>query len=147
MPARPQPVSSSSTKIGGVRLYHMPVFHDTSGSLTFGEGSRHLPFAIKRYFAVYRVSAQYTRGEHAHRRLEQMLICVNGSCRVSADDGAHKEDFLLDDPAVGLYLPPMIWATQHTYSEQAVLLVLASDIYDPTDYINEYAEFQTLLKK
>ena len=133
------------TSVRGVRLLEMPLVQDPRGSLSFGEAQRHLPFAIRRYFLVFQVSEDYTRGEHAHRRLEQLLICVKGSCRVVAEDGQHKEDFVLDNPAVGLYLPPMVWATQHDYSQDAVLLVLCSDYYDPADYINDYSEFLALV--
>ena len=87
------------------------------------------------------------RGEHAHRRLHQFLVCVKGSCSVVVDDGKAREELFLDRADVGLYVPPMIWTTQYKYSQDAVLLVLASAAYDPDDYIRDYDEFLQAVKK
>ncbi|MEO8779683.1 MAG: FdtA/QdtA family cupin domain-containing protein, partial [Rhodanobacter sp.] len=82
-----------------------------------------------------------TRGEHAHRRCHQFLIAVKGSVHVVADDGERREQFVLDRPNLGLYLPPMTWGIQYRYSDDAVLLVFASHHYDASDYIREYGTF------
>lgn len=126
------------------RLHRLPRFSDLRGALTVGEFEKDLPFAPKRYFMVFDVPTQETRGEHAHRRCHQFLICAKGSVRVLADDGLNREEFILDSPDVGIHLPPMIWGTQYRYSSDAVLLVFASETYDAEEYIRDYAEFRTL---
>ena len=113
--------------------------------LTAGEVGPDVPFDVKRYFLVFGVSGKEIRGEHAHRMLHQFLICVHGRCHVVADDGEHRQEFILDDPTVGVHLPPMVWSTQYHYTDDAVLLVLASEHYDADDYIRDYAEFLKLV--
>lgn len=138
-------VGALATQVGGVSLHRMPRVIDIRGSLTVGEFDRSIPFPVKRYFIVFDVPSMETRGEHAHRECHQFLICVRGSCAVVADDGAHRQEFLLDRPDVGVHLPPMVWGIQYKYSADAVLLVYASHYYDSTDYIRNYAEFCQLV--
>lgn len=138
-------VGAHPTQVGGVSLHRMPRVVDIRGSLTVGEFDRSIPFAAKRYFMVFDVPSVETRGEHAHRVCHQFLICVRGSCAVVADDGAHRQEFLLDRPDVGVHLPPMVWGIQYKYSADAVLLVYASHYYDSADYIRNYAEFRQLV--
>jgi len=133
-----------NTQVEGVILQHLPRVADLRGMLTFGEAGREVPFQIKRYFVVFDVDTEHVRGEHAHRTLHQFLVCVHGRCRVVADDGRHRQEFILDSPHVGLYIPPMTWAVQYRYSPDGVLLALASDVYNPADYIRDYAEFLAL---
>lgn len=135
-------VGAQATQVSGVTLHHMPRVVDIRGSLTVGEFDRSIPFAVKRYFMVFAVPSMETRGEHAHRVCHQFLICVRGSCAVVADDGTHRQEFLLDRPDVGVHLPPMVWGIQYKYSADAVLLVYASHYYDNADYIRDYAEFR-----
>jgi len=132
------------TQVEGVILQRLPKESDLRGMLSFGEVGRQVPFEVKRYFLVFEVPTEQVRGEHAHRTLHQFLICVHGRCRVVADDGSHRQEFLLDSPHIGLYLPPMTWAVQYKYSRDAVLLALASGPYDAADYIRDYAEFLAL---
>jgi acetyltransferase-like isoleucine patch superfamily enzyme len=136
----------TTTSVQGVVLQHLPLINDLRGMLSFGETGRHLPFEVKRYFLVFDVATEHIRGEHAHRNLHQFLVCVHGRCTVVADDGGHRQEFLLDSPHLGIYIPPMTWAVQYKYSPDAVLLALASDVYDPADYIRDYAEFLALKK-
>lgn len=138
-------VGAHPTQVAGVSLHRMPRVVDIRGSLTVGEFDRSIPFAAKRYFMVFDVPSVETRGEHAHRVCHQFLICVRGSCAVVADDGAHRQEFLLDRPDVGVHLPPMVWGIQYKYSADAVLLVYASHYYDSADYIRNYAEFRQLV--
>ena len=138
-------VGAHPTQVAGVSLHRMPRVVDIRGSLTVGEFDRSIPFAAKRYFMVFDVPSVETRGEHAHRVCHQFLICVRGSCAVVADDGAHRQEFLLDRPDVGVHLPPMVWGIQYKYSADAVLLVYASHYYDSTDYIRNYEEFRQLV--
>lgn len=144
---RPTAVSSDEThssSVSGVELHKLPRYQDLRGALSVGEFSKDLPFQPKRYFLVFDVPSQETRGEHAHRICHQFLICVKGSVRVLADDGRRREEFTLDSPSVGLHLSPMIWGTQYQYSPGAVLLVFASEEYDSDEYIRHYDEFIAL---
>lgn len=138
-PARRPAVQALPVK--GVTLHHFPVVPDLRGSLSVGEFDRQVPFKPLRWFLVYGVPSREVRGEHAHRACHQFLICLRGSCAVVADDGRHKAEVVLDGPDRGLYLPPMTWGIQYKYSPDAMLLVFASDYYDPADYIREYDSF------
>lgn len=140
----PSAAGEAPCVVRGVRLIALPHVDDLRGDLSFGEAQREVPFEIKRYFLVYGVSSQRIRGEHAHRTLHQMLVCVHGSVHVVADDGQHRQEFILDRPSAGIYIPPMIWSVQYRYSKDAVLLVLASDRYEAADYIREYSEFLSM---
>ena len=115
------------------------------GALSVGEVGSHLPFVPQRYFVVFDVPSREVRGEHAHRKLEQFLVCVKGECWLAVDDGRHREEIHLTSPGVGVHVGPMVWASQFKFSRDAVLLVLASDKYDADDYIREYDEFLKLL--
>ncbi len=92
------------------------------------------------------VASKEIRGEHAHRSLEQFLVCVNGSCAVMVDDGQKRTEVALNRPNLALYLPPMVWGVQYKFTPDAVLLVLASDIYQAEDYIRSYEEFLKLVQ-
>jgi len=142
----PVEIGASDTRVAGVTLHRLPYVYDLRGSLSFGEIGDQVPFDVKRYFLVYGVANKEIRGEHAHRSLHQFLICVHGRCHVVADDGARRQEFVLDSPTIGIHLPPMVWGIQYKYSEDAVLLVLASDKYDPASYIRDYSEFLELVK-
>ena len=139
--------ASDATEVKGVVMYSMPRVDDMRGALTFAETPSNIPFEIKRFFLVYEVPSSEVRGEHAHRTLHQFLICVHGSCSVVADDGVNRREFCLDSPSRGLYLPPMTWSVQYKQTQNAVLLVLCSDVYDAAEYIREYDEFLSLLGK
>lgn len=134
----------TQSRIPGVTLHNMRRILDLRGNLTVGEFDRSVPFQPKRYFMVFGVPNAEIRGEHAHRTCEQFLVCTTGSCHVVADNGKVREEFLLDDPAIGLYLPAMTWAIQYKYSPDAVLLVFSSEFYDSSEYIRDYDEFLAL---
>jgi hypothetical protein len=108
------------------------------------EFERDIPFPVKRYVVVFGVSDEKVRGQHAHKECHQFLIRVSGRCAVVADDGLVRQEFLLAHPSTGLYLPPLTWVTQFTYSADATLLVFASHYYDNDDYIRDYTEFASL---
>lgn len=139
--ANPVRKETLETSVPNVTLHHFPHIHDLRGDLSVGEFERDIPFHPKRYFLVFDVPSRKVRGEHAHRLCHQFLICVKGAISVVADDGQTREEFLLDSPAKGLYLPPMIWGIQYKASADAVLLVFASDYYDASDYIRDYDQF------
>lgn len=126
---------------GKSRLYQLPEIKDLKGSLSFAEIYTHLPFVPERYFVIYDVPHLSIRGEHAHKTLDEFLICLKGSCNVLIDDGRNRKEVVLSSPTMGLHLPPMVWGIQHNYSSDAILLVLASKVYDPNDYIRNYNEF------
>lgn len=133
--------------VKGVELYSFADIKDLRGNLTVGEFEKQIPFQPKRYFLVYGVPTEETRGEHAHLACHQFLIAVHGSVNVIADDGTTREEFVLDRNSIGLYLPPMTWGIQYRYSADAVLLVFASDFYDPADYIRDYSDFLRTARK
>ncbi len=141
----PEP-SVRATDVAGVTLHRLPSAADMRGQLAFAEIGKQIPFDIKRFFLVYGVASKETRGEHTHRKLHQFLVCVHGQCSLMADDGNNREEFLLDSPTVGVHLPPLVWAVQYKHTADAVLLVLASDYYDASDYIRDYSEFQRVLQ-
>ena len=122
----------------------MPLVEDLRGALSHAEIGKQLPFEPKRHFLIYDVPTKEVRGEHAHRRLEQLLVSIRGEVAVVVDDGEARAQVVLDSPQRALYLPPMTWGTQYRYTPDAVLLVLASEKYDPDDYIRDYAEFRRL---
>ena len=145
-PARIEIFEQSSPKIieceiKGVKICNLPKFTDLRGSLSVAEYGQYLPFIPKRYFLVFGVANREIRGEHAHKTLNQFLVCVNGSCSLVVDDGEKSQEILLDRPNIGVYLPHMVWGIQYKYSEDAVLLILASDVYNAEDYIRDYEAF------
>jgi acetyltransferase-like isoleucine patch superfamily enzyme len=135
------------TSVRGVKVYRQKVVDDLRGKLTVGELPEGLPFVPKRYYVIYGVPSREVRGEHAHKTLHQFLICLAGECALILDDGDKREEIILDDPSVGLYRPPMIWGVQYKFSQDGVLLVLASEGYDPEDYIRDYDEFLAAVRE
>ncbi len=131
----------------GVKLHRMPIIIDLRGALSFGEIKRHLPFTPKRFFAIYDVPSKEVRGEHAHLNLHQFLVCLKGTCSVVVDDGWQRDEVVLDSPAVGLHIPPLIWGIQYQYSDDALLLVFASDVYQADDYIRDYDQFLVYVRE
>jgi len=134
-------------RIKAVRLHELPVIRDSRGSLSVAQYQETLPFLPKRYFIVFDVVEGATRGGHAHSTVHQLLICVKGSCVVELDDGAIRDEVLLDQPERALYIPPGIWATEKHFSPDGVLMVLASEVYDPQEYIRDYDEFLKVSKR
>lgn len=139
-------INNEASIVAGASLHQLPRFADIRGSLSVGEFDTQLPFIPKRYFLVFDVPSQETRGEHAHKKCHQFLVCVKGSVRVLADNGHQRQEFMLASPSMGIHLSPMVWGTQYRYSSDAVLLVFASESYDSSDYIREYGEFLELRK-
>jgi hypothetical protein len=147
-PLKPAPRSAQLQGLGvaGPRLLALPVVSDIRGHLSFAEYDTHLPFLPRRYFVVYDVPTKEVRGEHAHRTLHQVLVCLKGSVAVLLDDGSQRDEVVLGGPELGLYVPPLVWTAQYRYSPDAVLLALASDVYDANDYIRDYDEFLAALR-
>lgn len=141
-------VSAAATEKGlpklrtkGTTLHRLPLIRDLRGALTFGEIETHLPFKPKRFFVIYDVPNTEVRGEHAHKELHEFLFCLKGSCSIMLDDGEYRDEVVLDTPTVGLHIPPNIWAVEYKFTADAILLVLASDIYRAEDYIRNYQQF------
>ncbi len=135
-----------STKLRGVYLSRLPLITDIRGDLIFGEYKDQLPFTPVRFFVIFGVPTKEVRGEHAHKTLKEFLICLKGSVNVLLDNGKEQEEVILNDPRIGLFIPPDIWTVQYKYSPDAILLALASDIYDSEDYIREYDDFLAYIK-
>lgn len=137
----------SGSQIANPRLVSLPQFGDSRGNLVVGESEKELPFVVRRLFIVRDVPSNEERGMHAHKLCHQFLICVSGSVSAIADNGLQQIEVNLDSPTVGLYMPPLTWGKQFKYSEDAVLLVLASDAFDESDYIHNYDEFLNVVAK
>tara|TARA_B100000989_G_C19498916_1_gene453353 strand:- start:437 stop:922 length:486 start_codon:yes stop_codon:yes gene_type:complete len=129
-------------QIGNSSLHLMRNYLDIRGALSVGEFPKDLPFQPKRYFIVYDVPEGNKRGEHAHKVCKQFLICIKGSCKVLLDDGLNKISLKLYRQDIGIYVPEMIWGCQYEYSNDAILLVFASEHYDTNEYIRDYNKFK-----
>jgi len=127
--------------IGRCRTIELPVIEDPQGDLAFAEGTVHVPFSIARAFHVYGVPEGATRGGHSHRTLEQAVFCVSGRLEIVVSDAERRRLFVLDDPRLGLYLPPMVWHDIGGFAADTVYLVLASAPYDEDDYIRDHDRY------
>ena len=132
-------------KVPAARLIQLPLIAEARGSLSYGQYDEHLPFVPIRYFIVFDVPREEVRGNHAHRRVTQALVCVKGSLTVTLNDGSNRDAVLLDSPSRALLIPPLVWATQENFSADGVLLVLSSETYEAGEYIRDYAEFLQLV--
>ena len=130
----------------GCRFVPLAVRGDDSGRLIAIEESSDVPFAIARVYYVYATTPSTRRGLHAHRALNQLAVAVAGSCTMLLDDGAQRMTVRLNDPAVGLTLPPMVWHEMSDFSADCVLMVLADAAYDEADYIRDYGEFLAMAR-
>jgi len=122
------------------QLIDLPTATDERGSLTICESGQHIDFVMRRARWVYRVPADAVRGGHGHHRTTQLFVAVAGSLTITVDDGARREQVLLDTPSRGLCIPPLVWIETADFSAGTVLLMLASEPHDPTDYIRDYGE-------
>ena len=125
-----------------VQWVNFPPLGDDRGSLVALESSKTVPFDIKRVYYIFGTQPGVARGFHAHRKLQQVAVCVTGKCRMILDDGIHREEAWLDSPTKGLIIGDRIWREMHDFSSDCVLLVLASEYYDEADYIRDYAHFK-----
>jgi dTDP-4-dehydrorhamnose 3,5-epimerase-like enzyme len=128
-----------------VNIVHFPSLGDDRGELTVLEQNDLVPFDIKRVYYIYNTIKNISRGFHAHKNLEQLAICISGSCLILLDDGNKKENVLLDNPNKGLLINKMIWHEMSNFSSDCILMVLASDFYDEDDYIRSYEAFKELI--
>lgn len=115
--------------------------------MTFIENNKHIPFEIKRIYYLYNVPYQESRGAHAHKELQQLILPICGSFTVGLDDGYSRRSFVLKDKHVGLYICPMIWRDIADFSSGAVCLVLASHDFEESDYFRSYDEFVSAVRR
>lgn len=120
---------------------------DERGQLVAIEALKDLPFEFKRVYYIYDTKDGVRRGFHAHYDLEQILICVSGSCKIHLDNGFETEEVLLDKPYEGLYIANNMWREMYDFTKDAVLLVIASRPYDESDYIRNYDDFIKMVKE
>lgn len=130
-----------------IKKIQFPTNTNETGTLSFLETERHIPFKIRRVYYIYDVQGDSRRGFHAHKDLRQVLICIHGSCKILLDDGNQQQNVLLDNPGEGLLIESTIWREMYDFSPGAVLLVLASHYYDESDYIRDYDEFLAYIKE
>lgn len=121
--------------------YQFQQHGDERGHLISLEQFNDIPFAIKRVYYMYDTKDNIRRGYHAHKSLEQILVCVHGSCKVLLDNGKEKKVIYLEKPYEGLYVPNNVWREMYDFEDDAVLMVFASEIYEEADYIRNYDEF------
>jgi dTDP-4-dehydrorhamnose 3,5-epimerase-like enzyme len=122
-------------------LITLPKRTDMRGSLTFAQQGDHIPFAVKRFFAIYGLTEGISRGGHAHRVQHQFLVMLAGKAVVTVDNGVTRTPVTLDRPDRALYAPPMLWLELNDFSKGAVCMVLVSDLYAEADYIRDRDEF------
>ncbi len=128
------------------KIIDLPKISDPRGNLTFIEGGQHIPFDIKRVYYLYDVPGGAERGGHAHRGLSQLIIPMSGSFDVILDEGGEKKRFHLNRSYQGLYVCPMMWRELDNFSSGSVCMVLASNIYEESDYYRDYSEYLRALQ-
>ena len=127
-----------------LQIVRLPLIEDDRGSLVFAEVEQLLPFAPQRFFVVHSVPHSQVRGEHAHKELHEFVVALKGSVKINIMNNDGEREFHLNDPTMGLHIPPKTWRILSDYSADSILLVLASDKYDADDYIRDFEEFRQL---
>jgi hypothetical protein len=136
-------------KVKNSGLIKLQVFDDfPDGNLVIGEANKNVPFSIKRVYYINNLyNRKAERGKHAHKLLEQIIFCINGHFTLSLDDGEKKQSILMNNPIYGVRLGPKLWHTMTRFSSDCVILVLANDYFNESDYIRNYKEFLNYVKK
>lgn len=125
-----------------IKWVDFPLLGDDRGSLIALEQNKEIPFDIKRVYYIFGTKESVQRGFHAHKKLKQIAVCVAGQCKMILDDGVNRIEATLDSPEKGLLIVESVWHEMYDFSPDCVLLVLASDYYDESDYIRDYVEFR-----
>jgi len=125
------------------KIIELPKISDPRGNLTYIEGGKHIPYEIRRVYYLYDVPGGADRGAHAHKELHQLIVAMSGSFDVTLDDGRNKKKFHLNRSYQGLYVCPMMWRDLDNFSSGSVCMVLASNLYEASDYYRDYSEFLT----
>ena len=123
------------------KIINFKVMGDERGSLIALEKNHNTPFDIKRVYYIFGTKEEVRRGFHAHKNLKQIAIAVSGSCKFHLDDGKETKEILLDSPDKGLLIEGLVWREMYDFSSDCVLMVVASEYYDESDYIRDYNEF------
>jgi dTDP-4-dehydrorhamnose 3,5-epimerase-like enzyme len=124
-----------------IKTIDFDILGDARGSLVSLESNKNIPFDIRRVYYIFGTQKDVARGFHAHKELKQVAVCLKGNCRFILDDGHHRVSVLLESPSKGLYIDGVTWREMHDFSEDCVLMVLASENYDESDYIRDYQKF------
>jgi len=124
-----------------IEWIELPNLGDHRGSLVVAEANRNIPFSIQRLYYIFAAQPDVPRGFHAHKELQQIAFCIQGSCKMLMNNGKEKQEILIGQSNKGLFIPPMVWHEMHDFSEDCILLVLASDHYNESDYIRNYDQF------
>ena len=130
-----------------IKMYDFQQHGDKRGMLVALEEMKDIPFEVKRIYYMYDTVAGVRRGYHAHKALQQILIAIHGSCKIHLDDGNDTAEVVLDKPYEGLYLSNNVWREMYDFSDDAVLMVLASEYYDENDYIRNYHDFLKFVRE
>ena len=130
-----------------IMKYMLQQHGDERGQLVALEEFKDIPFEIKRVYYMYDTGEGVRRGYHAHKSLKQILICIHGSSKILLDNGSEKKEVPLEKPYEGLYVASNMWREMYDFSSDAVLMVLASEYYDESDYIRNYDEFLKYIDK
>jgi acetyltransferase-like isoleucine patch superfamily enzyme len=125
----------------------LPNLGDERGGLVVAEASKNIPFKVNRIYYIFDAKPDIPRGFHAHKELHQVAFCIKGKCRMIMDNGSEKQEVWMDQANKGLRIPPLVWHEMHDFSEDCVLLVLASEYYDESDYIRSYDEFLSVINR
>lgn len=129
-----------------IKIVSFKPLGDERGSLIALEGNKSVPFDIKRVYYIFDTKKGVSRGFHSHRNLKQVAVCVTGSCRFVLDNGKQKEEVILDSATKGILIEDLIWREMYDFSPDCVLMVLASEYYDESDYIRDYVDFLGIVK-
>lgn len=127
-------------------MIELQIKGDDRGSLIAIEQNKDINFDIKRVYYIYGTKKGVRRGFHAHKQLTQLLVAVSGSCKVLLDNGKEKKEIFLDDPTKGLVINSLVWREMFDFSDGCVLMVIADQMYDESDYIRDYSEFLNEVK-
>lgn len=130
-----------------IKMCNFQQHGDKRGMLVALEEMKDIPFKVKRVYYMYDTVSGVRRGYHAHKQLEQILIAIHGSCKIHLDDGNDTAEVVLDKPCEGLYLNNNVWREMYDFSDDAVLMVLASEYYDENDYIRNYHDFLNFVRE
>lgn len=131
----------------GCRMIELPLIADERGVLAFGECEKHIPFRIERIFWTYNITEGENRGNHAHRTCAMVIFPLGGSFMMEIDDGAERIVLEMNDPHIGILIPPLVWCRLYDFSPGAACVSLASEPYSARDYIYDYNEFKSLIAK
>lgn len=129
------------------KVFDFEVHSDPRGKLTSLSNNQEIPFEIKRIYYTWDMPKEAIRGGHAHKKLDEVMICLHGSCDFVLDDGKEKVTITLDKPNKGLYIPAWLWRDFRNFSSDCIVALIASDYYNTEDYIRDYNEYLKIIKE